>query len=57
MFLILSFASLNAEVQALAVAEGAGTLETLLGTIFPYLWAFLIIAFAGVIVYDLVIKK
>jgi len=57
MILILSFLPLKTEVDALAVAEGAGTFETLLGTIFPYIWIFLIFVFAGVIVYDVVLKK
>jgi hypothetical protein len=57
MILILSFLPLKTEVDALAAAEGATSFETLLGTIFPYLWIFLIIVFAGVIVFDVVIKK
>lgn len=57
MILILSFLPLKAEVDALAIAEGAGNFESLLGTLFPYLWIFLIIIFAGVIVWDVALKK
>ena len=55
--LIFSYLPLKAEVDALAVAEGAGNFESLLATVFPLLWIFLIIILAGVIVYDMVIKK
>jgi len=55
--LILSFTPLKTEIDAAAAVEGATTIETLLGSLFPYLWIFLIIAFVGVIVYDMVLKK
>jgi len=55
--LILAYAPLNAEVQAIAVAEGATSIETLLGTLFPYIMVFLIMMLSGVIVYDVVLKK
>jgi hypothetical protein len=57
MIFVLSFLPLKAEVDALAIAEGAGNFESLLATIFPYLWIFLIIAFAGLIFYGLVFKN
>lgn len=57
MILIFSFIPLKAEVDALAVAEGAGNFEALLATVFPYLWIFLIIIFSGIIVWEMVLKK
>jgi hypothetical protein len=57
MLFIFSFLPLKSEVDALAVAEGAGNFESLLATVFPFLWIFLIIAFAGLIFYGLVFKN
>jgi hypothetical protein len=50
--LILSFSPLNTDVQAIAAAETATSIEVLLGTVFPYLWVFIIIMFCGVAAFD-----
>lgn len=55
--LILAFSPLNIEVQAMAIAEGATSIEVLLGLIFPYVMVFLILMLSGVIAYDVVLKK
>jgi len=57
MLMILSFLPLKTEVDALAVAEGAGNFETLLSTIFPFVWLFLIFVFASLVIYDVMVKK
>lgn len=57
LILILAYSPLNVEVQAIASAEGATSIETLLGTLFPYIMVFLILVLGGVIAYDVVLKK
>ena len=57
MILILSYSPLNAEVQAIAEAEDATSIETLLGSLFPYLMVFIIMVLCIVIIYDVVLKK
>ena len=50
--LILAFALLNTEVQAIAAAEAATAIETLFGLLFPYVFVFVILFFGGAIVYE-----
>ena len=57
MILILSYSPLNTEVQAIAEAEDATSIETLLGSLFPYLMVFIIMVLCIVIIYDVVLKK
>ena len=57
LLLILSFLPLKNEVDLMAASETAGNFEALLSSLFPYLWLFLIIIFAGVIVWGVALKK
>ena len=55
--MILAFSPLNTEVQAIATAETATSIEVLLGVLFPYIMVFLILILGAVIAYDVVMKK
>ena len=51
---ILSFLPLNAEIQSIAIAEGASTLQTYLGILFPYFWIIITLITMGVFISDVV---
>jgi hypothetical protein len=50
--LILLYSHLNTEIQAIATAEGATSLEIATGLIMPYILLVIIIVLAGAIVYE-----
>lgn len=51
LILILCFALLNTEVQAIGAA-GTTAIETLLALLFPYVMSFLILVFGGATAYE-----
>lgn len=55
--MILSFSPLKTAVDDIASEEGATAIQTLFGTLFPYLWIFFIIAIGGFLAYDIVKNK
>lgn len=44
LLLILSFRPLNTEIQTIATAPEANSLEQIFGELFPYIWIFFIVA-------------